>query len=179
QYGNDSNTINNAIYHYYHSKLIACVKHLASTKLRYTCTRTSGLIKQIAYLSVPYLKYALHVEHREILASIYPSSLAPSRGYRLTVLPCSDKTCRPPRHIAYDPDRTARKTNGRDAKTSSSYLLRPGLFRDEDSAGLPESRKRCDTAKKNLKYYLPGETYILKLVLVAGKLHAKMSFRVM
>lgn len=50
----------------------------------------------------------------------------------LTIL-CSDKTCHPPRHIAYDPDRTAGKTNGRDAKTSSSHS-RPGLFRDEDSA---------------------------------------------
>ncbi|KYN08509.1 hypothetical protein ALC62_00493 [Cyphomyrmex costatus] len=33
--------------------------------------------------------------------------------------------------------------------------------------------------REDLKYYLPGETYILKLVLVAGKLHAKMSFHVM
>lgn len=48
---------------------------------------------------------------------------------------CSDKTCHPTRHIAYDPGRTTGKTNGRDAKTSSSYSG-PGLFRDEDSGGL-------------------------------------------
>ncbi|KYN21040.1 hypothetical protein ALC57_06601 [Trachymyrmex cornetzi] len=157
--------------------------------------RTESMIHRAVRQSIGYANAA--VPHPRLTLS-----LAPSRGYRLTVLPCSDKTCRPPRHIAYDPDRTARKTNGRDAKTSSSYLLRPGLFRDEDSAGLPESRKRCNTAKKSveeterererekyevnfrksradLKYYLPGKTYILKLVLVAGKLHAKMSFRVM
>lgn len=35
-------------------------------------------------------------------------------------------------------------------------------------------------ARADLKYYLPGETYILKVVhcVTADKLHAKMSFRV-
>ncbi|KYM89716.1 hypothetical protein ALC53_02028, partial [Atta colombica] len=124
--------------------------------------RTESMIHRAVKQSIGYANAA--VPHPWLTLS-----LAPSRGYRLTVLPCSDKTCRPPRHIAYDPDRTARKTNGRDAKTSSSYKERE---REKYEVNFRKSRA-------DLKYYLPGETYILKLVLVAGKLHAKMSFRVM
>lgn len=73
-------------------------------------------------------------------------SLAPAPGRRLTVPPCSDKTCHPPRHIAYDPDRTAGKTNGRDAKTSSSHSG-PDYFEMKTAPGLPESRKQCSFAE--------------------------------
>lgn len=62
----------------------------------------------------------------------------------------SDKTCHPPRHIAYDPDRTARKTNGRDAKTSSSHSGQD-YFEMKTAPWLPESRKQCRSVERNMK----------------------------
>lgn len=72
--------------------------------------------------------------------------------------PCSDKTCRHPRHIAYDPDRTAGKTNGRDAKTSSSYSgqdyfemkTAPG-FASSGSSAAPHSEGRKRRRRRNMK----------------------------
>lgn len=147
--------------------------------------------------------------HRAVRQSIGYANAAVLHP-RLTLSPsplncptCSDKTCHPTRHIAYDPGRTAEKTNGRDAETSSSYSA-PDYFQMKTAAGrLPESRKWCATGgggvrkgggekqkkrkrDRSIKLtlaevfsvdsrysLLPGETYILKRA--HCKLHAKTS----
>lgn len=121
------------------------------------------MIHRAARRSIGYADAAvLHPRGLPFLLAV-PSSLPP----------CSDETCHPTRHIAYDPERPGRQmagmlrhlraTPGQDyfeMKTVPRAFWIQGVARRERNMKLTWGR----IARADLKYYLPGETYILKLI---------------